>query len=180
MMEMSKAFTYRKGSGYQAVRLPYMGGEVAMYVFLPEVGSSPEKLLQIMNGDKWRRVTVPGFEERQGTVVLPKFKLEDSEELNQPLTSLGMRMVFDPQKADLSGIFNDQHCISEVRQKAFVEVGEQGTEAAAVTAIGVPCGAAMEITPPPPFEMIVDRPFLFAIVYARSEMILFMGMVNGL
>ena len=61
MMEMSKKFTYRKGSGYQAVRLPYMGYDLAMYVFLPDPGSSPAKLLQILNGDTWRRVTMPGF-----------------------------------------------------------------------------------------------------------------------
>ena len=62
MMQMSKNFIYRKGSGYQAVRLPYVGGDLAMYVFLPDPGSSPAKLLEIMNGDNWRRVTRPGFE----------------------------------------------------------------------------------------------------------------------
>ncbi len=82
MMEMSKKFTYRKGSGYQAVRLPYMGWNLAMYVFLPDNGSSPAKLLNIMNGDNWRRVTVPGFNEREGHLVLPKFKLENTLELN--------------------------------------------------------------------------------------------------
>jgi serpin B len=179
MMEMSKKFMYRKGTGYQAVRLPYMGDDLAMYVFLPDAGSSPEKLLQIMNGDKWRRVTMPGFDEREGTVVLPKFKLEYAAEFNQSLKALGMKTAFDIKKADLSGIFSDPHCISEVRQKAFIEVNEEGTEAAAVTAIGIPAGG-IGFNPPPPFKMIVDRPFLFAIVDARSEMILFMGLVNDL
>ena len=77
MMEMSKKFTYRKGSGYQAVRLPYTGDDLAMYVFLPDPGSSPAKLLQIMNGESWRHVTMPGFNEQEGLVVLPKFKLEN-------------------------------------------------------------------------------------------------------
>lgn len=179
MMEKSKKFTYRKGSGYQAVRLPYMGYDVAMYVFLPDVGSSPEKLLEIMNGDKWRRVTMPGFADRGGTVVLPKFKLEDSEELNQPLKAIGMNTAFDIKKADFSGMFADPHCVSEVRQKAFVEVNEEGTEAAAVTAIGIQA-TGIEFNPSPPFQMIVDRPFLFAIVDARSGMILFVGLVNDL
>ena len=61
MMEMSQKFSYRKGSGYQAVRLPYMGYDLGMYIFLPDPGSGPAGLLQVMNGDKWRRVTVPGF-----------------------------------------------------------------------------------------------------------------------
>lgn len=180
MMEMSKKFTYRKGSGYQAVRLPYMGYNLAMYVFLPDPGSSPAKLLQIMNGDNWRRVTMPGFNERDGLVVLPKFKLENSIELNQPLKALGMKTAFDQKKADFSGMFGDAHHISGVRQKAFVEVSEEGTEAAAVTEVAVPMSASFEENPPKPFEMIVDRPFLFAIVDARSEMILFTGLVSDL
>jgi len=180
MMEMSKTFTYRKGSGYQAVRLSYMGGDLAMYVFLPDPDSSPAKLLQIMNGDKWRRVTLSGFSEHDGFVALPKFKLENTLELNQPLEALGMKTAFNKKKADFSGMFDDQHCISEVRQKAFVDVSEEGTEAAAVTMVEVNSGSAIEMNPPKPFQMIVNRPFLFAIVDARSEMILFMGLVNDL
>jgi len=179
MMEMSTKFTYRKGSGYQAVRLPYMGYDLAMYIFLPDSGSSPAKLLQIMNGDNWRRMTMPGFNEREGLVVLPKFKLENTLALNAPLKAVGMKTAFDQKKADFSGMFTDPHHISEVRQKAFVEVSEEGTEAAAVTAIAV-ASAGFEPNPPKPFEMIVDRPFLFTIVDARTEMILFMGLVNNL
>jgi serpin B len=180
MMQMSKTFGYRQGSGYQAVRLPYMGYDLAMYVFLPDPGSSPAKLLQIMNGDKWQRVTMPGFSDREGLVVLPKFKLENTFDLNQPLEALGMRTAFNQKKADFSGMFSDPHSISEVRQKTFVEVGEVGTEAAAVTMMSMPMASAIEMNPPKPFEMIVDRPFLFAIVDARSGMILFMGVVNDL
>ena len=90
-----------------------------------------------------------------------------------------MKTAFNQSNADFSGMFNNLHFISEVRQKAFVEVNEEGTEAAAVTAISM-AGGMPEMNPPKPFEMIVDRPFLFAIVDARSEMILFMGVVNGL
>lgn len=178
MMQMSETFMYRKGSSYQAVRLPYMGGDLAMYVFLPDPGSSPAKLLKIMNGDKWRRVTMPGFSGQPGMVVLPKFKLETTMELSSSLNDLGIKTAFS-RSADFSGMFNDAHRLSEVRQKAFVEVNEQGTEAAAVTEMQVEA-AGIEMPPPKPFEMIVDRPFLFAIVDDRSEMILFMGVVNEL
>jgi serine protease inhibitor len=179
MMQMSKNFIYRKGSGYQAVRLPYIGYDLAMYVFLPDSGSSPAALLKTMNGDTWRHVTMPGFNEQDGLVVLPKFKLENTLGLNQPLEAMGIKAAFNGKIADFSGMFSDQHYISEVRQKAFVEVGEAGTEAAAMTEIAV-AGNAMPMPSPSPFEMIVDRPFLFAIVDARSEMILFMGVVNQL
>ena len=179
MMEMSKKFIYRKGSGYQAVRLPYIGDDLAMYIFLPDINSSPTKLLQIMSGDKWRRVTVPGFSEHDGLVVLPKFKLENTYSLNQPLEALGMKEAFNQKKADFSAMFSDPHFISEVRQKAFVEVTEEGTEAAAVTTIELESNG-MVMDPPKPFEMIVDRPFLFTIVDSRSGMILFIGVVNQL
>ena len=183
MMEMSSDFTYRKGTGYQAVRLPYMGGDVVMYVFLPDPNFSPTKLLQIMNGDSWRRVTVPGFTIHKGLLVLPKVKLENTFDLVPTLKALGMKLAFNNLKSkpdpDFSGMFKDPHFISEVRQNTFVEVGEEGTEAAAVTAITM-APSAIIMNPPKPFEMIVDRPFLFAIVDVRSEMILFMGVVNDL
>ena len=184
MMEKTQTFTYRQGTGYQAVRLPYRGGDLAMYVFLPEAGSSPAQLLQTMNGENWRNVTVPGFGESNGLVVLPKFKLENTFKLVPALQALGMKIAFNGPKSspapDFSGMFRDVHHLSDVRQKTFVDVTEEGTEAAAVTVIAINSLSAMPIQNPKPFEMIVDRPFLFAIVDARSEMILFLGVVNDL
>ena len=173
MMEQTQAFTYRQGTGYQAVRLPYQGWDIAMYVFLPDVGSSPEKLIGIMSGDDWQRVTEPGFTWRQGTVVLPRFKLEYGVELKQPLKALGMRKAFST--ADCSGIADSDLFVSAVRQRASVEVNEEGTEAAAVT--GMPQSHGIERAPPKPFQMIVDRPFLFLIEDQVTRMILFMGVV---
>ena len=175
MMTKSKTFTYRRGTGYQAVRLPYQGENLAMYVFLPDTNSSPEHLLAIMSGDTWQRVTKPGFSEKEGTVVLPKFKLEYSVELKQPLQALGMKLAFDMDKADFSGIAPGLF-ISHARQKTFVEVKEEGTEAAAVTGVAMESlGIAMP--PPNPFQMIVDRPFLFLIEDNQTGTILFMGIL---
>jgi serpin B len=176
MMTQSKAFTYRHGTGYQAVRLPYEGENLAMYVFLPDTNSSPEKLLGLMNGDTWQRVTKPGFSGKEGTLVLPKFKLEYSVELNQPLQALGMKKAFDPLGADFSGIAPGELWISAARQKTFVEVKEEGTEAAAVTGIMMKDSAVM-MPPPKPFQMIVDRPFLFLIEDQQTGTILFMGVL---
>ena len=148
-----------------------------MYVFLPDPGSSPEKLLDIMNGDKWERITRPGFEDREGTVVLPKFKLEYGVELEQPLKTMGMNVAFDPfGSADFSGISSRPLYVSAVRQRTFVEVNEEGTEAAAVTGMSVPMSGLNE-NPPPPFKMIVDRPFLFLIADEQTGTILFMGII---
>jgi serpin B len=144
-----------------------------MYVFLPDPGSSPEKLIGIMNGDTWQRVTEPGFERREGTVVLPRFKVEYGVELKEPLKALGMRAAFG--KADFSGISDGTPFISAVRQRTFVEVNEEGTEAAAVTM--APTELSMPMNPPKPFQMIVDRPFLFLIEDQATRTILFMGVV---
>jgi len=174
MMEQTRRFAYRRGTGYQAVRLPYQGWSVAMYVFLPDDGSSPEKLLSILSGDTWQRVTEPGFNERQGTVVLPRLKLEYRVELKEPLHALGMKAAFG--KADFSGMSTRPLFISAVRQRTFVEVNEEGTEAAAVTGMPVP-SMAIAMNPPKPFQMIVDRPFLFLIEDKQTRTILFMGVV---
>jgi len=173
MMTQSKSFTYRRGTGYQAVRLPYEGENLAMYAFLPDPNSSPEKLVGLLSGDKWQRVTKPGFSEKEGTLVLPKFKLEYGVDLIPPLQAMGMKTVFG-DLGDFSGIGSVG--IYRVRQKTFIEVKEEGTEAAAVTSVGMaPSGALLP--PSNPFQMIVDRPFLFLIEDQQTGMILFTGVV---
>lgn len=177
MMSQSKTFTYRHGTGYQAVRLPYEGENLALYVFLPDTNSSPETLLNLMNGDRWQRVTKLGFIQKEGLVVLPKFKQEYSVELKPVLAGMGMKTAFDMEKADFTGLAPKPYIyISATLQKTFVEVKEEGTEAAAVT--GVMFGTlGIEQPPPEPFRMIVDRPFLFLIEDSQSGVILFMGLI---
>ena len=113
-----------------------------MYVFLPDTGSSPEKLVSIMTGDNWQRVTEPGFSRREGTVVLPKFKLEYGVELKGPLMALGMKTAFD--NADFTGISDHGLFVSAFRQRTFIDVNEEGTEAAAVTAMTIESGIDMD------------------------------------
>jgi serine protease inhibitor len=171
MMRESTHLDYREGSGYQAVRLPYDGDNLGMYVFLPDSSSSPEILLAKLSGSTWQHEIKSGFRYREGTLVLPQFKIEYSVELREPLQSLGMRAAFDASTANFSGIAPGLF-ISAARQKTFVEVNEEGTEAAAVTAV-TPSLTALT----PRFEMIVDRPFLFLIEDKQTQMILFMGVV---
>ncbi|HLX72546.1 MAG TPA: serpin family protein [Verrucomicrobiae bacterium] len=174
MMEQSRHFDYRRGAGYQAVRLDYENSPLAMYIFLPDENSSPEKLLSIMNGDNWQRITKPGFSGQDGTLQLPKFRIEYGVELIQPLEALGMKEAFS-DTADLSGIANHLF-VSDVLQKAFVQVNEEGTEAAAVT-FGAVAAAAEPMPTIPPFRMIVDRPFLFLIEDQNTGTILFTGVI---
>ena len=105
---------------------------------------------------------------------MPKLKLEYTVELAQPLQSLGMRAAFDPNTADFSGI-GPRLFISAARQKTFMEVNEEGTEAAAVTGIAATLTALTR--PVEPFQMIVDRPFLFMIEDRPTQTILFLGVV---
>ncbi len=175
LMTRSKKCMYQQGTGYQAVRLPYQDENLAMYVFLPDTNSSPEKLLSFMSGETWKRVTKPGFSEKDGLLELPRFKLDYSVLLNKPLQALGMKSAFDANNADLSGIA-PQLYISAVLQKTFVEVKEEGTEAAAVTVITV-WASAIRMPPPDSFQMIVNRPFLFLIEDSRTGIILFVGTV---
>jgi serpin B len=176
MMEQSRHFQYRRGTGFQAVRLEYEDSPLAMDIFLPDENSSPEKLLSIMNGDNWQRITKPGFSDHDGTLRLPKFRIEYGVELIQSLKALGMKQAFDFHAADLSGIADHGLFISDALQKAFVDLNEEGTEAAAVT-FGAATLSAEPMNPPPPFRMIVDRPFLFLIEDQTTGTILFTGVI---
>ncbi|MDR3457660.1 MAG: serpin family protein [Verrucomicrobiae bacterium] len=181
MMEVSAKFFHHKNADYEFVSLPYQDAPLAMFVLLPAPGSSPAKLLQqTMNGDDWVHTVFRDSKCPKGHLVLPKFKLENNFKLIEPLKALGMKSAFDPIRADFTGMFDDQgHCITKVRQKTFVAVDEAGTEAAAVTEIERGTYGAPE-KPPEPFDLVVDRPFLFAIVDWDSGEILFMGVVNEL
>jgi serpin B len=171
MMQQSNHWEYRQGPGYQAVRLPYEDRNVSMYLFLPDIHSAVETILGSLSGNNWQRLSKSGFSSQHVNLVMPKFKVEYSVELRDPLAALGMKAAFSGQSADFSGIAPGIF-ISAVRHKTFVEVNEEGTEAAAVTGAAATLSAVREIV-----DMIVDRPFLFLIEDKSTEMILFMGAV---
>jgi serine protease inhibitor len=178
MMQQHRHFSYRETDGFQAVRLGYSGRYLDMILFLPKTNSSPQKLLAELSTASWQDDVLSQFEDREGTLVFPKFKVNYDVELNQPLESLGMKRVFDPRAADFSAMTDEPLFVSEVKQKSFVEVNEEGTEAAAVTGISVTAVGAMPV-PQEPFEMFVDRPFFFVIVDERTQSILFMGVISN-
>jgi serine protease inhibitor len=176
MMVQSREFGYQEASDFQAVRLFYEG-RFQMEVFLPAKNSNPLKLLEsFKTAGNWQNNIEPGFNGRQGTLMLPKFKMEYAVRLNEPLETLGMKRAFSII-AEFPAMAEEPLYISEVKQKSFVDVNEEGTEAAAVTEVAVMAGAA-PMNPPKPFEMIVDRPFLFVISDDATDSILFIGIVN--
>ena len=107
--------------------------------------------------------------------MLPRFKCETSVDLKPPLHSLGIKSAF-LESANFSALSGEPVFISEAQQKAFVEANEQGTEAAAVTEFYT-LSAGIAVEKPKPFEMVVDRPFLFLIVDRGTSSILFMGLI---
>jgi serine protease inhibitor len=153
---------------FRAVSLPYGGGRVSMYIFLPDEDSSLEKFCQNLNAFNWED-WMSQFYQGEVDVHLPRFTTEYEIELNDTLKAMGMEVAFDPLRAEFEGMTSRPIWISEVRHRTFVEVNEEGTIAAAVTQ------ATMEESEPMPF--VVDRPFFCAIRDNQTGTVLFMGSI---
>ena len=167
MMRREGEYPYFRGTNFEATRLPYGDGRLGMYIFLPNRDSNLNKFLENLNAENWEG-WISQFQDRRHDMMLPRFKLEYEVSLNDTLEALGMGIAFG-SGADFSGM-GPSLFISEVKHKTFVEVNEEGTEAAAVTAVvGVKSV---------PSVFRVDRPFFFAIYDAETETILFMGTVT--
>lgn len=179
LMSQYGSYPYYEESKFQAVRLGYKTSRLAMYVFLPAKRSSLTEFRQNLNSatwDKWtRRLKVI-----EGHIRIPRFRLTYESKLNSALAKLGMEIAFDPRRARFDAIHPPPpHIwIDRVIHRAFVEVNEEGTEAAAVTAVHMVALSMRPIKPPRPFEMIVDRPFFFAICDDETKSILFMGSIE--
>jgi serine protease inhibitor len=174
MMAQSGKYRYHESREFQAISLPYGDERLSMYIFLPAQRSSVKTFLKTLTAQQWG-AWMRQFHEADGTITLPRFRLEYETTLNDVLKQLGMASAFDPRRADFSAMADARPIyIDEVRHKTFVEVNEEGTEAAAVTSIGIRLAA---FVPPKRFTMIVDRPFVCAIVDNQTGMPLFLGAI---
>ena len=176
MMRRTGDYSYYENyeEKFQAIRLPYDDGRISMYIFLPYRESNLNLLLDNLNAKSWEN-WMSQFRKQEVSLVMPKFKLEYEKMLNTPLESLGMGIAFASGLADFSRmadleVLGKNLYIGEVLHKAVVEVNEEGTEAAAVTSIGIRATSV-----PPAF--IADRPFFFAIRDNETKTVLFMGIV---
>jgi serpin B len=163
---------------YAVTELPYGNGAFTMTIVLPNAGQDVHALVEEFTADRWATM-IGELTATAATVTtdltVPKFTLELTRELNDDLAALGMGDLFDPTRADLTKLATgpEQLYVGFVRHKTFVDVNEVGTEAAAVTAIGIRVTSAP--VGPPPFR--VDRPFLFAIRERFTGTILFLGKI---
>lgn len=173
MMRQSGRFPYLKGRNFQAISLPYGSGRFAMTVILPDAGISLTQLQPALAPAAWQRRQAAMTTE-YGTIALPRFSIANTFTLKQPLSELGMARAFSRQ-ADFSNLCRRPCRISEVLHKTYLRVYEKGTEAAAVTSVGV--GATAVQTPQ--FNLVVDRPFYVAIRDGQTGSLLFLGAINN-
>ncbi|NMG21559.1 serpin family protein [Brasilonema bromeliae] len=174
MMSQTGDYKYYETEEFQAASLPYGdNGRISFYIFLPKQNSSLTAFYQNLNTENWEQ-WMTKFSKREGFIRLPRFKMVYNIELNQALKALGMEEAFS-KKADFSAMSEEKLFIDTVQHKTFVEVNEEGTEAAAVTSVGVRTTSVQ--LKPEPFQMIVDRPFFCAIRDNQTGSVLFMGSI---
>jgi serpin B len=171
-MHISEQFGYYEGDGFKMLELPYAGNQVSMFLIVPDQGKFGQ-IEQTLSPEQWD-AAIQGLHSVQVNLALPKFNFTYDLSLSDPLARIGMPIAFQPNRADFSGMDGTQSLyLSDVLHKAFINLDEFGTEAAAATAVVVGTTAM----PAEPVNLNVDRPFLFAIQDKPTGEILFMGRV---
>jgi serpin B len=169
MMHQTLLAQYTEGTNYQALELPYISPAVRMLLILPAEGEF-EAVAGAFDAAFFESIRT-GMSEHDATVTLPKFEFESTNSLKQHLRALGMPTAFSGD-ADFTALAGgvEQLWIDEVYHKAFVAVDEEGTEAAAATAVVISTESAKPLA-----EITFDRPFLFALYDEPTGQILFFG-----
>lgn len=174
MMRQLEHFSYAETDDAQILELPYVGGDLAMVVVLPKQADGLALLEQTATAerlDQW----IAEYELRRVEIFLPKFKITSQLPLTDPLKSLGMTSAFSKDDADFSAMSSAEEIwLSSVLHAAFVDVDEEGTEAAAVT-VAWAAGAEAPAPEDKPVVLRADHPFLFLIRDLRTGAILFLG-----
>ncbi len=178
MMSQVEDFPYTEVDGVQVLELPYEGGDLSMVILLPHWGGLDDIEAEL-TGDGLNNV-LEELSDRKVSVQFPRFKLEPPVvDLIQTFRALGVRDLFDLGRADLSAILGDDVdealAVDAIYHQTFIEVDEEGTEAAAATAVTTARGIS---SGPTPVHFRADRPFLFLIRDRSSGAILFLGRVD--
>lgn len=194
MMHTFGSFRYLEGEKFEAVALPYKGGKQSMYVFLPHEGVDIDSFQLLMTNANWSQ-WMSGFTTESVSVSMPKLRIDYGGSLKEILKSMGMKLAFmdsvpglfkglvtSPAKAGMNIPGVEPHLdfnawISEVIQKTYMEVSEEGTEAAAVTAVVVAAVSPCVAPQPRIINFRADRPYVLALVDDETGEILFLGKV---
>ncbi|XP_078275169.1 leukocyte elastase inhibitor-like isoform X1 [Rhinoraja longicauda] len=179
MMQQTGGFPYfhNREFAFKIIELPYVQDELSMIILLPDDDNGLETLQRSFTLNRLRNWTNPkNMNTTSVQVTLPKFKLQEKYDLSTILPNLGMVDAFDGSKANFSGMSAGKKLsVSKVIHQSFVEVNEEGTEAAAATAVTMVLTSAM-ISPE---EFRADHPFLFFIRHAKTQSILFYGRLTS-
>lgn len=167
MMLMNNSARLYKNVDYEALELPYGEGHYNMTIILPRAGLSVNELVESMTQEEWQTIRSSMQDEQELLIEIPRFKLTYKKSLKETLKDMGMGVAFTSQ-ANFLNIADAPLAIDDVIHSTFVEVNEEGTEAAAVTVVSIRLTSA-----PPGF--VADRPFLFIISEKKTDTILFMG-----
>ncbi|MEP6780995.1 MAG: serpin family protein, partial [Gemmatimonadaceae bacterium] len=170
LMHRTAEMSYKETATYQAVDLPYGNSAFSMTVVLPKAGYGVNAVAQSFSSTSWQAMT-NSMGSTMVDLSLPKIKLAYERQLNADLKGLGMNAAFS-NAADFSKLSTQSVQISFVKQNSFVDINEEGTEAAAVTIVGVVTTSA-----PLAVTMRVDRPYLFVIRERLSGTVVFMGKI---
>lgn len=174
MMRQSEGFAYARGDGFTAIALPYQNNTTAMLVIMPDDGAFAD-FESALDADAYNEI-LASLTYGQVNLALPRWEFEASFGLVPAMQALGMNDAFTAS-ADFTGITTtEQLLISDIIHKSFVSVDEQGTEAAAATAVIIKATSAM---PEDPVEITIDKPFLFTIYEQSTGQVLFIGRVTN-
>ncbi|MCP5062783.1 MAG: serpin family protein, partial [Ignavibacteriae bacterium] len=155
MMIQENDFEYYSGRDFQAIDLPYGDGHFSMTVILPNENKTVDEIIKNLDKESWDS-WINNFNELKGTLQLPKFKLENEYSLNDVLKALGMEIAFNSGAADFTNLYEPGGVfISNVKHKTYVDVNEEGTEAAAVTSVEISYTSVGDGG----FNMRIDKPF---------------------
>lgn len=173
MMQLKDTFAYAKDEYAQYIDLPYGNGAFSMTIILPDYDKSTAEVLSSMSGERWNNI-VTGLVKQEAAVFLPRFTTKNKFLLNNPLINMGMPKAFTAG-AEFNNIADDDLMISRVLHDTYIEVTEEGTEAAAATVV------EMNKTSIPEFPTVnVNRPFVFVIREKSTGVILFAGKIGEL
>jgi serpin B len=174
-MNQHATFPYFKGTGFEAIELPYNQGNFVMSVVLPDAGKSVGDIIPLLSQENWNNWSKQ-FADREIQLQLPKFKYAYEEKQMKPILSgMGMGVAFDADQADFTRINPEGGLyISRVLHKSYIATDEEGTEAAAVTAVEI---GVTSVGPGQVYHFTIDRPFIYFIQEKSTGTILFIGTV---
>ncbi len=172
MMRMTQEIDYFSNADFESIKLPYKNDKYSMTVFLPHADRTIVDIVAEMNVENWE-AWFSGYTEQQIALTMPKFKYSFDTEFSEALMNLGLGVAFS-DGANFSGLSEGFTKISFVKQKTFIEVNEKGTEAAAVTTVGVGTNSFGTGV----LGFTLDKPFLFIITEKETNTICFIGKVG--